>query len=377
MSPVALPTQHAAVLHGAKDLRYEQRTLLKPQPGQAQVSVQATGLCGSDLHYYMHGRNGDFAVQAPLVLGHEAAGIISAVGSGVTDLEVGQRVAIEAGIMCRECDYCKKGRYNLCKEMRFASSAKTFPHLDGTLQERMNHPAHVLHPLPDSCTFEQAALAEPLSVLIHAARRAQLDKGQDVLVYGAGAIGLLACALAKARGARRVVVVDINQARLAFAKENGFAQQTFCLPAAARPKTSEEQLVRAKESGERILEAFQQNDGFDCIFECTGAEPCIQMAIHTAITGGKLMLVGMGTRSTTLPLSAAALREVDIQGSFRYANTYPEALELLGSGQLTNLDKLVTHRFSLADTAKAFDLLSKGADENGRMALKVVIGPSP
>ena len=131
MSPVALPTQHAAVLHGAKDLRYEQRTLWAPQHDQAQVAVQATGLCGSDcgfssttlivygsnrsrlVHYYMHGRNGDFAVQAPLVLGHEAAGVITAVGSSVTDLAVGQRVAIEAGIMCRECDYCKKGRYNV------------------------------------------------------------------------------------------------------------------------------------------------------------------------------------------------------------------------------------------------------------------------
>ena len=130
--------------------------------------------------------------------------------------------------------------------------------------------------------FEQAALAEPLSVILHAARRAQLAAGQTVLVYGAGAIGLLACALAKARGARRVVVVDINQARLSFAQDNGFAQQTYCLPAATRPKTPEEQLLRAKESGERILEAFGEPAGFDCIFECTGAEPCIQMAIHVS-----------------------------------------------------------------------------------------------
>jgi len=376
MSPVALPTQNVAVLHGPKDLRYEQRTLWPPQAGQAQVAVAATGLCGSDLHYYSHGRNGDFALRAPLVLGHEAAGVITSVGAGVTNLVPGQRVAIEAGIMCNKCDYCSKGRYNLCKELRFASSAKTFPHLDGTLQERMNHPAHVLHPLPDSCSFEQAALAEPLSVLIHAARRAQVEKGQDVLIFGAGSIGLLACALAKARGARRIVIVDINQTRLSFAKTNGFAQQTFCLPAASRPKTPEEQLGRAKESGERVLEAFQQEDGFDVVFECTGAEPCIQMAIHTAITGGKVMLIGMGTRSTTLPLSAAALREVDIQGSFRYANTYPEALELLGSGKLPNLDRLITHRFGLQDTARAFDLLAKGSDEHGRMALKVVVGPA-
>ena len=170
---MALPIHHAAVLYGPKDLKVDDRTLWPPQHGQAQVAIKATGLCGSDckslllllllptptpsslahphspfyiVHYYLHGRNGDFALQAPLVLGHEAAGIVTAVGPGVKNLVPGQRVAIEAGVMCNSCDYCSKGRYNLCKNLRFASSAKTFPHLDGTLQERMNHPAHVLHP---------------------------------------------------------------------------------------------------------------------------------------------------------------------------------------------------------------------------------------
>ena len=162
MSPAALQQQHAAVLHGPKDLRVDSRTLWPPQQGQAQVAVVSTGLCGSDcmfsspqprppshttpVHYYLHGRNGDFALQSPLVLGHEATGVVTAVGPGVKNLHIGQRVAIEAGVMCKNCDYCLKGRYNLCKKLRFASSAKTFPHLDGTLQERMNHPAHVLHP---------------------------------------------------------------------------------------------------------------------------------------------------------------------------------------------------------------------------------------
>ena len=172
MSPIALPSHQSAVLYGPKDLRVDDRTLWPPQHGQAQVSIVATGLCGSDckssllrprpptpllphrfshppfhtVHYYLHGRNGDFALQAPLVLGHEAAGIVTAVGPGVKNLVPGQRVAIEAGVMCNNCDYCSKGRYNLCKNLRFASSAKTFPHLDGTLQEYMNHPAHVLHP---------------------------------------------------------------------------------------------------------------------------------------------------------------------------------------------------------------------------------------
>lgn len=163
MSPAQIHTQRAAVLYGPKDLRLEERPIWPPQYNHAQVAVRATGLCGSDraccpfqckhpcslrisVHYYMDGRNGDFALQAPLVLGHEAAGVIVSVGPGVTNLVPGQRVAIEAGVMCQHCNYCESGRYNLCKGMRFASSAKTFPHLDGTLQDRMNHPAHVLHP---------------------------------------------------------------------------------------------------------------------------------------------------------------------------------------------------------------------------------------
>ncbi|EGO03885.1 hypothetical protein SERLA73DRAFT_84062 [Serpula lacrymans var. lacrymans S7.3] len=376
MSPVALPTQRAIVLHGPRDLRPEERSVWPPQHNHAQVAVMSTGLCGSDLHYYLEGRNGDFALQAPLVLGHESAGIVTAVGPGVKNLITGQRVAIEAGIMCNHCDYCSKGRYNLCKGMRFCSSAKTFPHSDGTLQDRMNHPAHVLHPLPDSCSFEQAALAEPLSVLIHASSRAGLKPGQTVLVFGVGAIGILACALAKSYGASRVVAIDINQARLDFAKANGFASQTYCLPMSDKAKTSEDQLNRAKETIQLALREFGEVDGFDLVFECTGAEPCIQMSIHAAITGGKVMLVGMGSRNLVLPLSAAALREVDIQGSFRYANTYPTALQLLASGKLKGVEKLITHRFALEDTSRAFELLARGKDEDGNMVLKVMIRPS-
>ncbi|KAI1794299.1 GroES-like protein [Ganoderma leucocontextum] len=376
MSPIALPTHHAAVLHGAKDMRFEERTLWPPHQGQAQVAVMATGLCGSDLHYWAHGRNGDFVVQAPLVLGHEAAGIVTAVGPGVKNLVPGQRVAIEAGIMCNNCSYCAKGRYNLCKNMRFCSSAKTFPHSDGTLQERMNHPAHVLHPMPDNCTFEQAALAEPLSVLLHASRRAELTptSRSSVLVFGVGAIGLLACALAKSYGASRVVAIDINQTRLDFALQQGFAEQVYCLPIADKAKTTDDALRRAKENISAALTEFNMPDGFDIVFECTGAEPCIQMSIHAAVTGGKVMLVGMGSRNVMLPLSAAATREVDIHGSFRYAHTYPTALQLLAGGKLPNIEKIITHRFDLIDTAHAFELLARGRDDEGNPVMKVMIG---
>lgn len=376
MSPATVQLQRAAVLHGPRDLRLEERPFWPPQYNYAQVAIQSTGLCGSDLHYYLEGRNGDFALQAPLVLGHESAGVITAVGPGVKNIVLGQRVAIEAGVMCKKCNYCQAGRYNLCKDMHFASSAKTFPHLDGTLQDRMNHPAYAIHPLPDNCSFDQAALAEPLSVLIHAARRAKLASGQRVLVFGTGSIGILACALANVYGASRVVAIDINQTRLDFAKSHGFASQTYCLPKVDKARTPEEQLRRAKDNVSTILSKFNEPEGFDVVFECTGAEPCIQMSIHAAVTGGKVMLIGMGSRNVMLPLSAAALREVDIQGSFRYANTYPEALRLLGSGKLRNVEKLITHRVPLADTTRAFELLARGKDENGNMVMKIIIGPS-
>ncbi|KAH0826579.1 chaperonin 10-like protein [Lanmaoa asiatica] len=393
MSPAQMYTQRAAVLYGPKDLRLEERPIWPPQYNHAQVAIKATGLCGSDLHYYLEGRNGDFAIQAPLVLGHESAGVIVSVGPGVKNLLPGQRVAIEAGVMCQHCNYCESGRYNLCKGMRFASSAKTFPHLDGTLQDRMSHPAHVLHPLPDSCSFEEAALAEPLSVLIHASKRAGLCKGQRILVFGVGTIGILACALAKSYGASQVMAIDINQQRLDFAKANSFASQVHCLPMSHKPKTYEEQLRTARENALQALATLQVPDGFDIVFECTGAEPCIQMSIHVsmivfgrdengtlirdvkqaAITGGKVMLVGMGARNVMLPLSVAALREVDIQGSFRYANTYTDALSLLTSGKLQGIGKLVTHRLDLENAARAFELLARGEDEDGNMVIKVMI----
>ena len=175
MSPIALEKTSAAVLRGPKDLAIEERTLYRPPPGSCQLKVVATGLCGSDcmslmpsscplsshplplVHYYKHGRNGDFAVRAPLVLGHESAGIITQVGPEVSNLKPGQRVAIECGIKCRKCDFCLKGRYNLCRNMRFCSSASVYPHQDGTLQKVMNHPAHVLHPYV-------ALLPTPISV---------------------------------------------------------------------------------------------------------------------------------------------------------------------------------------------------------------------
>ncbi|KDQ32001.1 hypothetical protein PLEOSDRAFT_1035368 [Pleurotus ostreatus PC15] len=381
MSPTLTP-HLAAVLHGPADIRLEHRTLFRPARGAARIRILATGLCGSDLHYFADARNGDFAVRAPLVLGHEAVGEVEAAGAGAVDaygrqLQVGTRVAIEPGVPAKSCTHCASGRYNLCKDLRFASSAKTFPHLDGTLQEKMLHPAALLWPLPDSVSPALGALAEPLSV-------------QDILILGAGTIGLAAAALAQCYGARKVVCVDINRRRLEFAKAEGFVDDYYVLArdvpatsasASTSSSTSTLALERGRERAAAALKHFEQPDGFDIVYECTGAEACIQMAVYAATTGGKILLVGMGTRNITLPLSAAALREVDILGSFRYAHTYAEVLRLLGAARwptaprrtLPDLTRLITHTFPLADTQKAFEMMRAGVDAAGGMVMKVVI----
>ena len=212
------------------------------------------------------------------------------------------RVAIECGIPCSlsTCSYCSNGRYNLCPSLRFCSSAKTHPHLDGTLQTLMNHPAHLLHPLPSNISYDAGALAEPLGVIIHAARRASLSEtpNADVLVFGAGAVGLMACLMARAQGAKRVVCVDVNEERLQFAKAQGFVGITFNSATQGPPRqpvkadatpaeVTAATMVRAKETAERIVQAAGMKVGeeFDVVFECTGAEPCIQTAIYVSLPG--------------------------------------------------------------------------------------------
>jgi L-iditol 2-dehydrogenase len=247
--------------------------------------------------------------------------------------------------------------------------------------------------LPDNVSFEQAALAEPLSVLLHASRRAGLvpslareDLPESIVVLGAGAIGLLACAVARTYGVPTVCAIDINQARLDFALQHGFADRVFCLPAPApadkekdRPKPgADEQMRRAREAADGALKHFALPEGAALVYECTGAEPCVQQAVFLAATGAKVLLIGMGTRVAALPLSAAATREVDVLGSFRYADTYPEALAMLaaeGSFVRETIGALVSHRFGLADARRAFELLARGRDEKGGMVLKVVVGP--
>ncbi|KAI1358204.1 alcohol dehydrogenase GroES-like domain-containing protein [Xylaria arbuscula] len=368
----------ASVLHGVKDLRVENRSLPSPSDSEVQIAVSATGLCGSDLHYFNHFRNGNIQVVEPLSLGHESAGTITAVGSSVTHLQVGDKVALEVGLPCESCELCAQGRYNICKAMSFRSSAKSVPHFQGTLQTRINHPARYCHKLPSSLTLEHGALIEPLSVAMHAGRRSGVSEGSTVLILGAGAVGLLCGAVAKVAGAKKIVIADILAERTTFAVDNGFADAAFSVPM-ARPQTIEEKLVYAQDVADKIKKIKVDGEEVgevDVTFECTGVESCMHSAIYSTKPGGKVMIIGMGTPIQTIPISAAALREVDLVGVFRYANTYPSALKLLSekNERLPDISKLVTQRFQgLENIPAAFEMAGKVKDDKGNLVLKVMV----
>ena len=314
-----------------------------------------------------------------MALGHESAGVVTAVGADVEGFQVGDKVALEVGLPCDNCTLCTSGRYNLCKAMRFRSSAKAFPHFQGTLQERINHPARWCYKLPETVSLDLGAILEPLGVAIHASRRSHVQPDAAVVVFGAGAVGLLCAYMARQAGARTVVIADIDRGRVDFAVKSGFAHNGFVVPM-KRGQTIEEKLAIAKETASNISQVESGVNGpigeADLIFECTGVESCVQAGIYASKPGGRLMLVGMGVPVQTLPISAAALREVDICGVFRYANTYMDGVALVSEKKagIASLETLVTHRFrGLENATEAFTMAGRTTDDEGKLVIKVVI----
>lgn len=297
-------------------------------------------------------------------------------------------MALEVGLPCRTCQLCATGRYNLCPRLSFKSSAKTFPHADGTLQTSITHPANMCHLLPENVTFDQGALVEPLAVSLHAINRSQNAgsgagvplTGSTALVLGAGAVGMLTAAALSVSGVTHIVIADIDGARLKIAAGLGsgrFNLSTYLLPRKGPAPTIEETLNGASELANEVCRTAGVVGGFDRVFECTGIPSCVQLGIYASAAGGKLILVGMGTPVQTLPLGAAALREVDIIGVFRYANCYPAAIAMFASGKLDGIaEGLVTHKVKLEDGEKAFRLAANAAregEDEGRVAVKVVL----
>ena len=333
----------AAVLVGAGDLRIEDRPAPQPGPGEVLVRVQAVGVCGSDTHYYEHGRIGRFVLDAPLVLGHEASGVVVQTGAGTQGPPVGQRVSIEPGVPDLSCPQCLAGRYNLCPAMRFFAT----PPVDGAFAELVAVHAAFAHPVPDGVSENAAALLEPLSVGIWACRKGRVTAGSRVLITGAGPIGLVCLQVALAAGATDVVVSDVNPARLALAQQLG---ASTVLDA-------------------RTAQLGDLNRPPQVLLECSGYPPVISEAIRALDRAGRAVLVGMGGDEIALPLAVVQERELEVTGTFRYANTWPAAIALVAAGRV-DLDRLVTGTYPLEQVEQALT-----ASRQDPAAVKAIVAP--
>lgn len=347
------------VLRKPLDLVFEDRPDPKIQdPHSVKVAVKKTGVCGSDVHYYLHGGIGEFIVKAPMVLGHESAGEVVEVGPEVKDLKVGDRVALEPGVPSRLSQEYKEGRYNLCPCMVFAAT----PPYDGTLCRHYIIPEDFCVKLPDHVSLEEGALVEPLSVAVHCNKLAKTTAQDVVIVFGAGPVGLLAVGVANAFGSSTIVCVDLVPEKLELAKKFG-ATHTFVPTKGDSPNESADK-IRA------LIKGYGLSDSPNVALECTGAEPSIQTAVSVLATSGRLVQVGMGKDDVNFPITKCIVKEITVLGSFRYCHgDYPLAVQLVASGKI-DVKQLVTNRFTFKEAEKAYKTAAEGK------AIKIIIdGP--
>jgi len=324
----------AAVLAEPGTVEVTERSPPEPAPDEVVVDVGAVGICGSDLHYYEHGRIGDYVVESPLVLGHESAGVVTATGSEVTAHSVGDRVALEPGVPCRRCEHCRSGRYNLCAGVTFMAT----PPDDGAFVESIAWPADYAFTLPESVSLTEGALAEPVSVGVHACRRGDVGGGDDVLVTGAGPIGLLAADVASALGAGDITISEPVDRKRSIAEDRGVSRTV--------DPTAEAVPAAVGGAGD---------DGPDVAIEATGDPQALQDCIDSVRRGGTVVCVGLGAEAN-LSLDVVDLvdDELTLAGCFRYANTYPTALALLENGRV-NAEELVDFEAPLTETGAALE----------------------
>ncbi|KAL6803080.1 GroES-like protein [Trichoderma sp. SZMC 28013] len=353
-------------------LKMVEAPVLEPKRGEVLLHIKATGICGSDVHFWKSGRIGSLVFEGDCILGHEAAGVVLKCGEGVTNLVPGDRVAIEPGVPCGECFLCLEGKYNLCEDVKFSG---VYPYA-GTIQRYKIHPAKWLHKLPTNISFAEGALLEPLSVVLHGIRTAGLNLGCGTVICGAGPIGLIALAAARASGAHPIVITDIEPKRLEFAREFIPSCRTYQVD----PSLS------AEENGRRIRRLFRHADADisqdivqdlqqeyyapRTILECTGVESSVCTAAFTVRRGGTICVIGVGKSiMNNLPFMHISLAEIELKFINRYRDTWPAGIACL-SGGILDLKPLVTHVYPLED---AMDALHLAADpRNGSIKIQIV-----
>ncbi len=324
-----------AYMNRPGNLEFREAPLPKPAASEVLIKIECCGICGSDVHYFEFGKIGDYVVKGDFTLGHEVSGVIIEVGSGVTHLKAGDRVALEPGIPCGSCTQCKSGKYNLCKDVRFFAT----PPVQGALQNYVMHPADLCFPLPEQVSYLEGALVEPLCVGLHACAQGCVSVGDSVVILGAGCIGLVTLLAAKARGASKVIVVDLFEKRLDFAKKLGATQ-----------------VINGKTSDvlQEICSVLGA-DGADVVIETAGVPQTIYQTSQIAKCGGTVVLVGVAVESDLLyNFSQVMGKELTIKSVFRYRNLYPVAIAAIADGSI-DIQQIVTHRYAFQDAKAAFN----------------------
>lgn len=339
----------ALVCHAPQDLRTQVIAVEPLGAKELGVRVAFGGICGSDLHYFQHGGFGTVRLKEPMALGHEVSGVIDSVGADVKNFCVGQRIAISPSRPCGQCNFCLSGLPNHCSSMRFYGSAMPFPHVQGAFREHLVIDASQAHPIADSLSLSHAALAEPLSVGLHAINRAGNVFGKQVLVTGCGPIGALLIAGLRRAGAARIVAVDLAELPLACAKKMG-ADETINL--------------NTTPNG---LAPFAANKGqFDVMFEASGSDKALRAGLEVVAPRGVIVTIGLGGEAT-LPLNALVTKELDLRGTFRFHHEFAVAVGFLNSG-LVDGQAVISHTVAFNNANDAFTL----ASDKGR-AMKVQI----
>lgn len=322
-----------AVMKAIGKIELEEREIPQPKEGEVLIKIGYVGICGSDVHYFETGAIGDFVVNPPFVLGHEAAGTVVALGEGVDSLKIGDRVAMEPGKTCGHCEFCRTGRYNLCPDVQFFAT----PPYDGVFQEYVAYDASMCFRLPDNVSLMEGALIEPLAVGFHAANQGGAHIGQKAVVFGSGCIGLMCLMALKAEGVTEVYVVDVIDKRLEKAMELG---------AAGVINSSKE------DAEERIME-LAGGYGVDFAIDTAGADVTINQGIRMVKPGGTIVCVGYSrSGKVTLDMSVALNKEITFRTVFRYRHIYPMAIAAVSSG-LINLRNVVTDTFTLDEIQEA------------------------
>ena len=328
----------AARLHGEQDLRLDEVDIPEPGEGEVLIKVKRAGICGSDMHYFEHGKCGSFVPKRPFTLGHEFGGEVVKHGPSVNadKLPLGSRVAVDPSRPNYSSDFSREGRYNLCLEMRYLGSASTDPHMDGAFANYIAIPEKQCYILPENMDYAMAALMEPFAVSLFAAKRAGDIRGKSVLVTGAGPIGLLAMLAAKEFGASVVAISDIKESARNVALKMG-ADQVI--------NPMDDKLMDQ-------VNTYTKN-GFDVIIECSGAAPAINSCFELVRRGGTIVQVGtIASEQLSIPYNMIMAKELTVTGSFRFANVFETAIQLVSSGKV-DLTPMISEVYQLDEINKA------------------------